>query len=239
MKKHITFLAILISTFVLAQKKQTNQIAFEDKWVKNENYTMIFYRVNDTTKFEIGRIKNAIEVIKGKSILQSLIFSSKMFKSDFIDNSIYDFKTLKPLLHESSNDQRSIQIKYEDSIRCKYIATTDKKTQKHVEINDNKTNYLDSSTYQNIIRWLPLSEGYQVEFIVYNYDPNNTTGFIKVQILPVVIEDYKTKKEGVRKVFKVIETFGKLKTIHFIDKEDRRLWKQEINDGKILNIREE
>ena len=239
MKSQILLLAILLSLLASAQIKPASQVSFDSKWIKNEHFNMIFYSVNGTIKTEIGRIKNTIEITNKDNVMQSMVFSSKMFKTDFIDKSLYNLKTLKPILHESSNDQRTIRIKYEDSIRCSYKGMNDKKNLKHTEINKLNQNYFDSSTYQNIIRWLPLKNGYKKDLDLYNYDPNSTIGFMKAHITEVITEDYKTKKEGIRKVFKVTEFFDKSKTVHFIDLENRRLWKLEVNDGKVVIIREE
>jgi len=43
---------------------------------------LVLYVANDTTKTEIGRINNTIQVTAEKK-LQSMIFSSKMFKNRF------------------------------------------------------------------------------------------------------------------------------------------------------------
>tara|TARA_R110000868_G_scaffold131361_4_gene341408 strand:+ start:6905 stop:7612 length:708 start_codon:yes stop_codon:yes gene_type:complete len=235
MKNILAIIVITIVTTINAQSKKT----FQSKWIKNENYTMLFYAVNDTTKVEMGKIKNSIELTPSDYIKQSMIFSSPMFKSDFKDNSLYTRKTLTPILHISSNDKRSIQIIYKGSIKCSYIDMQNGKKQAHTEMNNSKLLYYDSSTYQNIIRWLPLKEGYKEELDVYNYDPNTTIGFMKVKITDVSHDNYKTQKSGIREVFRVTEFFGESKTVHFIDKVDRRLWKVEVNDGKVIMLRQE
>ena len=235
MKNKLAILAIIVSTWLNAQSVKT----FQKKWIKNENYTMIFYTVKDTSKMELGKIKNSIEITPNDYIKQSMVFSSKMFKTDFKDNSLYTRKTLAPILHISSNDQRALQIIYKDSIKCSYIGMKDNKKQSHSEVNNSTLTYYDSSTYQNIIRWLPLKEGYKKELDVYNYDPNSSIGFMKATITDVSLDQYETKKLGIRDVYKVTEFFSNSKTVHYIDIKDRRLWKQEVNDGKVLIIRQE
>lgn len=101
------------------------------------------------------------------------------------------------------------------------------------------SSYNKVGAYQNIIRWLPLKEGYKKELLVYDFDPNSNTSFSKVQILEVKSENFQTDNSGIRPVFKVTEIYKDSKTVHFIDKVDRRIWKHEFNDGKLIILYDE
>ncbi len=94
-------------------------------------------------------------------------------------------------------------------------------------------------TYHNMIRWLPLKEGYIKDFLVYDYDPNYNTSFAKIQILEVKSEKFQTENSGLRPVFIVTVLYKKSKSIHFIDQINRRIWKQELNDGKLILLFDE
>ncbi|MDX1904998.1 MAG: hypothetical protein SFU27_12645 [Thermonemataceae bacterium] len=234
MKITITILALTIVTFVNAQNSNT----FERKWIKNDNYKMIFYSIKDTIKTVIGEIENKLEINQG-IIIQSMTFKSKMFKNDFVDVTEYHLSNLKPIFHTSNNDQRFLTVVYGDTIHAIYRNASDKRITSYVEIINNKLNYFESSTYQNIIRWLPLKEGYTNDIAIYNYDPNSRTGIFNVKITQVISEKYKTMKSGVRDVWKVTELYENLNTVHYIDKEDRKIWKQEVNGGKMVMLRVE
>lgn len=234
MKIILSILALTLITFVNAQNNST----FESKWIKNESCDMTFYSIKDTIKTVIGEIENKLEINEG-IIIQSMTFKSKMFKNDFVDVTEYRLSNLKPIFHSSNNDQRFLTVVYGDTIHAIYRSVIDKRITSYVEIINNKLNYFESSTYQNIIRWLPLKEGYTNDIAIYNYDPNSRTGIFEVKITEVISENYQTKKEGIREVWKVTELYENLITVHFIDKIDRRIWKQEVNGGKMGIIRNE
>lgn len=234
MKIILSILALTIITFVNAQNNNT----FESKWIQNESYDMTFYSIKDTVKTVIGEIENKLEINNG-IILQSMTLKSKMFKNDFVDVTEYRLSDLKPIFHTSNNDQRFLTVVYGDTIYAIYRNVKDKKIRNYTERINNKLKYFESSVYQNIIRWLPLEEGYSNDIAIYNYDPNSRTGIFEVKITEVISEKYQTKKSGLREVWKVTEFYENLKTVHYIDKEDRKLWKQEINGGIMLMIREE
>ncbi len=234
MKKILSLLTLTIIASVNAQNNNT----VESKWIKNESYNMTFFSIKDTIKTVIGNIENKLEINEG-IITQSMTFKSKTFKNDFVDVTEYRLNNLKPIFHTSNNDQRFLTVVYGDTIHAIYRNVKDKKITSYRERINNKLNYFESSVYQNIIRWLPLKEGYSNDIKVYNYDPNSRTGIFEVKITEVISEKYQTIKSGLREVWKVTEYYENLKTIHYIDKEDRKLWKQEINGGLMSMIREE
>lgn len=233
MKIIFSILALTVITFVNAQNNNT----FESKWIKNESYDMTFYSIKDTIKTVIGEIENKLEINEG-IIIQSMTFKSKMFKNDFVDVTKYRLSNLKPIFHTSNNDKRFLTVVYGDTIHAIYRNVSDKKITNYIELINNKLNYFESSVYQNIIRWLPLKEGYTNDIAIYNYDPSSRTGIFEVKITEVISEKYQTKKSGVRDVWRVTELYENLKTVHYVDKEDRKLWKQEINGGIMAVIRE-
>jgi hypothetical protein len=234
MKIIFTILALTVINLVKAQSNNT----FESKWIQNEESNMIFYSIKDSIKTVLGEIENKLEINNG-IIIQSMTFKSKMFKNDFVDVTEYRLSNLKPIFHTSSNDQRFLTVVYGDTIHAIYRNVSNKEITNYTEPINNKLNYFESSVYQNIIRWLPLTDGYKTDFTIYNYDPNSRTGIFDVKITEVISEKYQTKKSGVRDIWKVTELYENIKTVHYIDKVDRKLWKQEINGGKMLMIREE
>ncbi len=234
MKVIFTILAFALVSLVKSQNVST----FESKWIQSEENTMIFYSIKDSIKTVVGEVKNKIEVNSG-IIIQSMTFTSKLFNNDFVDVTEYRLSNLKPIFHTSNNDQRFLTIVYGDTIHAIYRNVNDKRISNYAEAINNNLNYYESSVYQNIIRWLPLTDGYKKEFAIYNYDPNNRTGILNVKITDVISEKYQTKNSGVRDIWQVTEVYEGLETVHFIDKEDRKLWKQEVNGGKLVMVREE
>ncbi|OBX20943.1 hypothetical protein LX77_01441 [Gelidibacter algens] len=240
MKNLVTALAFLATFLAKGQTNPNFDFNFETKWIKNENYTTIFYTVNDTIKTEIGRMNNTVQIEDG-FITQSMILKSKMFKNDFIDITTCHATTLKPVFHSSFNDQRIITVAYNQGINAIYKSLNDDKIKTYFQPIKENISFIESSQYQNAVMWLPLKEGYSQKIKTFNYDPNSETGFSEVQIRKVSSENYQTEKSGLRSVWKVIVIYGSKESVsvHYIDKEDRKLWKTEVNGGKVLIIREE
>lgn len=236
MNKTTLLFLMSFTNMIMAQ----STVDIEKKWIKNEVFKMKFFSVNDTTKTEIGKITHSIE-IDNQVITQSMTMEAKMFKSDFIDITAYRLNDFMPIYHSSSNDQRLITVAYDDTINAVYRGTKDKKIVTYQEALNKNTMLYDSSVYQNIIRWLPLKNGYTQEIPIFNYDPNSQSGIIYSKIIQVSTEKLQTKISGLREVWKVTEQYGNsnLTTVHFIDKENRKLWKQTINEGKLVMIAEE
>lgn len=235
MKNNFLILLMIYSFFVKAQSNQ-----FESKWIKNEDYSLIFYSVNDSTKTEIAKVNTSIK-IENDQIIQMTTMNGKMLKNEFIDITVNSLKNLTPILHSSNNDQRLLTVAYGDTINGIYRGTNDKLLKLYTDINRNGVLFLDSSFYQTSIRWLPLKDGYTTEIPIYNYDPNKKSGQFKVMILNVTSENFVSKKSGIRKVWKVTELYeiSGTKTVHYIDKVDRTLWKQELGGGKLVMLRVE
>lgn len=213
---------------------------FLGQYIKNEQYSMTFFSVRDTTKTVIGTVQNSI-ALEGNQILQSMVMKSSFQKSDFVDITAYSLKNLKPYFHSSNNDQRLLTIQYADTVHAMGRNVADGAIKTYTDRIPRGTHYYDSSSYQNILRWLDLKEGFQQELSLFNYDPNSTSGLMKAKITRVSSGIYTSKKSGNRKVWIVTELYGDkgLTTVHYIDQEDRRLWKMEINQGRLLMIRDE
>lgn len=239
MKRIVLLLLLIINNVSFGQKLNQN-FSFESKWIKNENYITIFYAVTDTIKTEIGRMNNTVQTDDG-FITQSMIMKNKMFKNDFIDITTYHAITLKPVFHSSFSDQRIITVAYNQGINAIYKSANEDQIKTYFQPIKENISFIESSEYQNAIRWLPLKEGFTQKIKTFNYDPNSETGFSEVQILKVSSENYQTEKSGLRSVWKVTGIYGskRSKSVHYIDKEDRKLWKTEVNDGKVQIIREE
>ena len=124
----------------------------------------------------------------------------------------------------------------------------DKVKQEKIQIIDTtRTSYFDSNLYPALIAWLPLKEGYTQDLSIYDYNPSGTIGVIGAFIQMVSSGRYQSIRSGLRDVWvtTVRDEIGGDKhqssMTYYIDKADRRLWKQEINIGtrKMLMLRKE
>ena len=123
----------------------------------------------------------------------------------------------------------------------------DKLKQKHTVISDTtRTAYFDSNMYPVLTTWLSLKEGYKKNISIYDYNPSGKIGVIKASVKQVTSGIYESIKSGSRDVWilTVSDEIGNNANdfmTYYIDKKDRRLWKQEIKAGgrKMLMLRKE
>lgn len=231
MKVLITSLVLLISSTITAQSLIPSKNVFESKWIKNVNYQMGWYVMRDTTKMKIADVHTSIKTDKNYI---TIITEVKMLNTtaQWIDTTIAELKTLKPIRHSSFNAQRDMNIVFGKVVSGYYH---DKLKKEITVISDTTTTlYFDSNIYPTLINWLPLKEGYQQEISIYDYNPA-VNGVIGAGIKNVQSGSFNTDA-GVKDVWIVTvkDDIAKGANDHFvyyIDKQDRRLWMQEINAG--------
>jgi hypothetical protein len=194
---------------------------------------MTWYALRDTVKFEIGTVST--QIITGQKNLSLITrVNMKNMKTAWIDSTIADIKTLQPIYHASYNGQRDMALHFGKIVTGYY---NDKMQKKNTLISDTTTkDYFDSNIYPTLISWLPLKDGYTQDISIYDYNPSAKIGVIKASVKDVKSGTYNSIKSGVRNVWVVtvsdeISNDANAVSTYFIDKADRRLWKQEINAG--------
>lgn len=96
-----------------------------------------------------------------------------------------------------------------------------------------KNGYFDSNLYPFLVCWLPLENDYKQNISIYDFNPSRGNGIIKASIKNVSSGSYQTEKNGIRNVWvvwvsnEIVQNKNSSST-YFIDKENRNLWKQEI-----------
>lgn len=245
MKLFITTITLAIIT--IASTAQTTLMpgerSFEKKWIKSESYQMTWFAIKDTAKLEIGIVANEV-IVNDKLITIVTQVNMKNRKARWVDSTVAVALTLQPVSHASYNMQRDMVLNfgkvvtgfYNDKLKPKYITVSDTTTQ----------DYFDSNLYPVLITWLPLKEGYKKDISIYDYNPSAKNGVMKAFVKGVTSGKLKTVKSGIREVWVITVTdeLGDGQNgpfIYYIDKADRKLWKQEINAGgqKMLMLRKE
>jgi hypothetical protein len=199
---------------------------------------MIWYAIKDTAKFEIGKITTQISVDKSNLTVVTQV-SMKNTKTPWIDSTVANLKTLKPIRHSSYNMQRDMVLNFGKIVTGFY---NDKMKKNRIIVNDTTiSGYFDSNLYPILIAWLPLDNNYKQDISIYDYNPAAKIAIIKASVNNVTSSTYQTEKNGIRKVWvvSVSDEIGKGEkavSIYYFDKVDRRLWKQEIeaNGRKML-----
>lgn len=204
--------------------------SFEKKWVKPETYNMTWFALRDTAKIEIGRVSTRINENEGQIVVISTV-DMKGMKGTWIDSSICEKTTLRPIRHASYNQQRDMVLNFDKVVTGFY---TDKREGKNTFINDTtRTTYFDSNLYPILVRWLPLKDGFTQKIAIYDYNPSAKIGVISASVNGVSSATYDSQKSGSRDVWvvDVTDEISNGKSQYFVDKADRRLWKQTMEAG--------
>ncbi len=204
--------------------------AFEKKWVKSEAYEMVWYALRDTARIEMGRVSNQILENKSQLVVISTV-AIKGMNGTWVDSSICEKATLHPIRHASYNGQRDMVLNFGPVVSGFY---TDKRQKKTTVINDTtRTSYFDSNMYPILIRWLPLKEGFTQKIAIYDYNPLAKIGVIHASVNGVTSGTYPSQKSGVREVWiiDVTDEISNSKSQYFVDKANRKLWKQTMETG--------
>ncbi|HMJ46702.1 MAG TPA: hypothetical protein VK498_05200 [Ferruginibacter sp.] len=232
MKSTITAILIIITNTGIAQLSLIpNKNSFEKKWIKTETYEMQWFALKDTTRIEIGVVSTHIQSDK-KYISIVTEVKMKNAKAPWFDTTIANRRTLKPIRHSSYNSQRDMAINFDKIITGFYH---DKIKQQHYFINDTTSAaYFDSNLYPALITWLPLKEGYKQDISIYDYNPSGKTGVIRAFVKNVTSGTYLTNSSVIMHVW-IVTVSDEISSnennfmTYYIDKNDRKLWKQEIH----------
>ncbi len=225
-------LLLLVLSFIFfqsgAQEMGPSNNSFDSSLIKNEEFTLTWYMLQDTLRHEMGRV--ATKILKNNNEI-TFITNVKLSNATepWIDSTIVKTKDFSPVYHSSQNQNRNMAMQYGDSVTGIYL---DKKTNQSIELDENPIgSYFDSSSYPQLIRWLPLKEGYQETLSIFDFNPNAKTGKLTVSIknvTPVQIE----LKKGSIKAWKVYVTddisSNQVKNYYFIEQNTRILIKHEI-----------
>lgn len=234
MKNIFTFLFLFTVLLVNAQDKLVpGDKSIETKWIKDETYTMKWYTVRDTIKFEIAKVVTTIDAGKDKLSIYTDV-QIRNAKTQWVDTTIVALPSLKPVHHASYNLEREVVVNYGKKITGHHEL---KQTQKKTAIDEAvKETFFDGSFYPYVIRLLPLKEGYTKDIAVYNFNPGKSS-VLNASVKNVRSAIYKSKK-GKVDVWEVMVTdemgSGVMNAVtYYIGKTDRKLYKQTfMNNGQ-------
>jgi len=205
--------------------------AVEQKWIKAQEQRLAWYMLKDTARIAIGHIDNQILKQKGKLILVTRVHL-KNAPAPWVDTSVAELPTLRPLYHASYNAQRDMVLHFGASVTGSY---RDKTKLDAITINDSlPAGYFDSNLYPRLLAWLPLKEGYRQTLQAYDYNPA-ASGLTTVRIESVKSGVFASVRSGLRKVW-IVTVSDKIggsdnTSVYCFDQVDRKLWQQEITAG--------
>jgi len=232
---HILLFIFGLSTTVYSQGSllsPSNNTA-NTKLIKSETSEMIWFILQDTLKIQIGTVQTQIQK-KRENIYIITTVNMKQSPTKWIDSTIVENHTFKPIYHSSFNQQRDMVLQFGENITGYYL---DKQTNlKTIILEKIDKPFFDSNFYPQLIRLLPLKSGYSNTISIFDYNPNSKIGVITATIKNTkeTSINFRGKKTQVWKV----ETTDDISNntaiiIYFIDKATRKLLKQEIDiDGR-------
>lgn len=201
-------------------------------FIKDDIYAMDWYMLTDTTKRKIGTVTTQI-LMDNRTLTLISEVTIPTSPISWIDSTIAEAATLRPIHHASYNAQRDMVLDFAPIVRGYYY---DRKTSQRTVISDSARGpYFDSNLYPTLIRWLPLREGYRAKIPIYDYNPSAKVGVIDARVKDTHKQTYQTQKSGMREVWIVTVTDGISDhlaiTEYFVDTETRKLWRQEMKIG--------
>tara|TARA_R110002051_G_scaffold188453_1_gene257853 strand:+ start:5793 stop:6530 length:738 start_codon:yes stop_codon:yes gene_type:complete len=235
MKKTLYIVLFIFGTSVQLFSQETllspaNNTANKN-YIKSESYVMSWFMLADTRKIEIGSIQTQIQ--KGKETINIITtVNMKQSPAKWIDSTIVAAQSLKPLYHSSYNQQRDMVLKFGQKVTGYYL---DKQTATKTQISEESNqSYFDSNFYPQLLRLLPLKEGYSNTISIFDYNPKAKTGVLKATIKST--ENTTINFNGEEKqVWKVTATDDLSNntaiTTYYIEKTTRQLLKQEMDFG--------
>ncbi len=197
--------------------------------IRNDTSKMAWYILQDTTKIEIGTVVTEVKKRNDKLFITSII-DLKQSATNWVDSTIVKLKTLKPIYHSSFNPQRNMILKFGEVVTGYYL---DKKTNTKTDISERTTrSYFDSNFYPQLIRWLPLNEGYSKTISIFDYNPNAKIGTLSATVQKVEkgSMEFKGRRKSIWKV-SVTDDISNNKAIstYYIDQKTRKILRQEID----------
>jgi hypothetical protein len=208
------------------QTPEKNQV--DRALIKNENSSMVWYALKDTAKVEIGKVDTRI-LKSGKKITVSSTVKMKNMP-DWKDETVAEFPNFAPVKHTSFNVQRDMLLDFgkKNTVTGYYL---DKAKNEKTEINETTVGkFFDSNLYTQLIRWLPLKEGYTTEMAIFDYNPGSGKGIMKAYVTGTKKGIYKNTPVWMVSVTDDISQKKAIST-YYIDTKTRELLKQEIDMG--------
>ncbi|SEL50881.1 hypothetical protein SAMN04487910_2670 [Aquimarina amphilecti] len=192
---------------------------------------MSWFMVKDSIEIKIGDVHTEIRKEKDSiSIITTIVM--KQSPSKWVDSTVIRTHNFEPIYHSSFNQQRDMVLKFDKKITGYYL---DKQTSTKTQISEEADKpFFDSNFYPQLIRLLPLKDGYSNTISIFDYSPKSKIGVITATIKNT--EKSTTEYNGeLKKVWKV-ETTDEISdnsatSTYYIDMSTREILKQEIDFG--------
>ncbi|MCW5516942.1 hypothetical protein [Muriicola sp. Z0-33] len=235
MKKLLYILMITLMTYMQVSSQETplnplNNSA-DNSLIKSENSKMTWFMIKDSIKMPIGNIETIINKDKAKIYIVTIV-NMEQSSIKWIDSTVVQTKNFKPIYHSSNNQQRDMVLKFGEKISGYYL---DKQTGVKTQISEEVHKpFFDSNFYPQLIRLLPLKNGYSNTISIFDYNPKTKTGVITATVKNTeeTTINFNGKKTEVFKVHASDDiSNNSTQSTYYIDVSTRKILKQEIDFG--------
>ncbi|WP_117884139.1 DUF3108 domain-containing protein [Aureibaculum luteum] len=235
MKKtfYILLFTLSVSVNVFSQETLLSPINNPaiNKLIKSETSQMDWFMFQDTLKVQIGKVHTEIQK-KKKNIYIITTVDMAQSPTKWIDSTIVGTLNFEPKYHSSYNQQRDMVLEFGEKITGYYL---DKKTETKTEISEEvETSFFDSNFYPQLIRFLPLMNGYSKTISIFDYNPTAEIGVITATIKNAeeITINFNGKERSVWKVETTDDISNNTAvSTYYIDTSTRKILKQEIDFG--------
>ena len=191
MKNILTAFVILTAFSLNAQTVNPGDKSIETKFITKESYRSKWFVVRDTLSHEIAEIITDVTPASDRLTIITE-YKVKGAKSKWLDTTIVALPSLVPIHHSTTNQERDMMLDFGKDIKGYYY---DKMTKKVTDIEQPvQDSFFFSGFYPQVIRLLPLKDGYTAELPLFDYKPLKN-GVIKAFIQEVKSSTFRTKKK--------------------------------------------
>jgi hypothetical protein len=238
MRKLLIAICLVPLGFTLADEPVTPGSSYIDmKLVRPVRYESTWIMMLGRKEIEVGRMVDSVRFLNGKLYAVASMYMKNSDKV-WVDSTISDSATLKPVRHTSANTRREMCLNFGDIITGHY---TDLKKNERKEVNDTVPSaYFDSNLYTHLVRWMKLEDGLKKDITIYNYDPDKKSGLMQMHIAEVKSQVFISGKNNKYEVWRVVVTDDispGMASVYYIRKSDRQLVHQEIVKGRKVKMK--
>lgn len=203
------------------------QVKFNESGLRNSKAEFAYYAVDNGQQVEIGNFFIETKLTDEQfTVATELKLHSNANR--WIDTSISDRQSLRPVYRSSVSPEKKLVLRYGTEVKGEYL---DKNTGKKAPIRHTvEVSFFDSYLYPYMLSLLPLTTGYKADISVFEFKPGQSKHVKRSRIEEVVNNLHKSPLTGEHKVWKlsVFEEATNDRYTYYIDKEDGRIWKIDI-----------
>ncbi len=200
-------------------------------FMSSDTSEMSWFMVMDTTEMQIGVVETDIQKQKDRIYIITTVHM-KQSPTKWVDSTVVSTRDFAPIYHSSFNQQRDMVLKFGEKVTGYYL---DKQTNTTTEISEATDRpFFDSNFYPQLIRLLPLKDGYSNTITIFDYNPKSKKGVLTATIRNTE-EATMDFKGALKRVWKVEATDdisdNAAVSTYYIDMSTKKILKQEVDFG--------